>query len=70
MLLVLCAIITQCLFSSLPVIRRDWELKEKDQDEKVGYDSLSIERKKEIQIIFHKSMVLINSIIDDNNNNT
>ena len=38
--------------------------------EKDGDDSLSIEHKEEIKVIFHKSMdLLISSILNDNNNN-
>ena len=36
-----------------------WELKEEAEDKKDGNDSLSIEHKEEIKVIFHKSMDLL-----------
>ena len=50
--------------------RRYWELKKEAEDIKDESDSLSIEHKEEIQVIFHKSMdLLIYGILSDNNNN-
>ena len=46
-------------------------LRRKPKIEKDGNDSLPIEHKEEIQVIFHKSMdLLISSIINNNNNIT
>ena len=46
------------------------ELKEEAEYLKDGNDSLPIEHKQEIQVIFHKSMnLLISSILNNNNNN-
>ena len=43
--------------------KRYWELKEEAENRKGGNDSLSHEGKKEIKVIYHKSMYLLTSNI-------
>ena len=50
--------------------RKYWKLKMEAKFEKYGIDSLSIEHKEGIEVIFHKFMdLLVNRILNNNSNN-